>query len=220
MTRASALRTYPEAVIGWFRNHGRDFPWRRTRNRYEVLISEVLLQRTRGEHAVRIYEEFVSRWPSPEKLARARVSTISRVIRPLGLAKRASRLKLLGRALVAAGGAVPAEPDQLLLLPGVGPYAAHSVPVFAQGANLPVVDWVIARVLRRYFGLEGMRRPNADPELWQLAAKLASRGNARDLWFATLDLGALICKSRPQCPECPLVRSCSYAEALRDRDEL
>jgi A/G-specific adenine glycosylase len=212
-TRATLIRkqaAYRRTILRWFRKHGRDFPWRHRSDPYSVLISEVLLQRTRGEHAVRVYRELLRRWPRPRDLARARHATIARVIRPLGLAKRADILKRLGKALDGKGGEIPHDPEQLIKLPGVGPYAAHSVPVFSFNRNLPVVDWVIARVLRRYFGLSGNRRPNADPDLWELATRLASKGNARALWLGTLDLGAAICKTRPRCPECPLRASCSY----------
>ena len=113
----------------------------------------VLLQRTRGENAIGVYRSFLRHWPNPDALARARVGTIEAVIRPLGLVRRAAVLKRLGQALVAIG-SVPESPDALDRLPGVGPYAAHSVQVFARDQDLPVVDWVIARVLRRFFGLE------------------------------------------------------------------
>ena len=98
-------------------------------------------------------------------------------------------------------------------LPGVGPYAAHAVPVFALDRDLPVVDWVIARVLRRYFGLTSERRPNADRDLWALAGDLAQPGQARELWLGTLDLAAAVCRPRPRCQLCPLRCGCaSYAQ--------
>jgi A/G-specific adenine glycosylase len=174
-----------------------------------VLVGEILLQRTRGEHVVEVYKEFLRRWPDPVALGRARESSILAVIRPLGLAKRAPRLKQLGRELKEIGG-VPVEPSELVKLPGVGPYAAHSVPVFALGRDLPVVDWVIARVLRRYFGLPFGKRPNADKELWRLAGRLAAAGKARELWLGTLDFAAAVCKPRPLCPSCPLRKGCAF----------
>jgi A/G-specific adenine glycosylase len=174
------------------------------------VVGEVLLQRTRGEHVVDVYREFLRRWPDPASLANARVNSIARVIRPLGLTKRAPILKRLGVAIVALGN-VPADPESLLQLPGLGPYAAHSVPIFAGRRNLPLVDWVIARVLRRYFDFPTHRRPNADKELWTFAAGLARPGRARDLWLGTLDFGAQVCAPRPKCPVCPLRSTCSYA---------
>jgi A/G-specific adenine glycosylase len=200
---------YRRVILGWFRRHPREFPWRRASDPYAVLISEILLQRTRGENAVGVYEEFMRRWPTPKHLARAQHRSILFVIRSIGLAKRAALLQRLGKALEEVGG-VPSEPIELSQLPGVGPYAAYSVPVFAFDRPLPVVDWVIARVLRRYFGLEEGRRPNTDRSLWKVATGLASRGRARELWLGTLDFGAAVCKPRPLCETCPLRLSCTY----------
>src|SRR5687767_14297882 len=100
MTRASKVRQFRRVMLRWFREQGRAFPWRETRDPYAVLIGDVLLQRTRGEHAVQVYERFLARWPTPESLARARVGSIAAVIRPLGLSGRAATLRRLGRALV------------------------------------------------------------------------------------------------------------------------
>jgi A/G-specific adenine glycosylase len=173
------------------------------------LVGEILLQRTRGEHVPGVYGEFLRRWPTATALAKARTPSIAAVIRPLGLAKRASILKRLGGDLADLGG-VPTDRVDLQKLPGVGPYAAHAVPVFAAGEQLPVVDWVIARVLRRYFGLPTGQRPNNDRGLWDLAGDLAGRGRARELWLGTLDFAAAVCKPRPLCPTCPLRSTCSY----------
>jgi A/G-specific adenine glycosylase len=208
---SSASRSaFRRTILRWSRQNERGFPWRRRDDRYAVLIGEVLLQRTRGEAVAGVFDTFLRRWPTPERLGRARPAAVAAVIRPLGLSKRAPLLVRLGRAL-SRRGSVPADPDELVALPGVGPYVAHAVPVFADGRNLPVVDWVVARVLRRYFGLPGGRRPNADPELWRLAAELARPGKARELWLGTLDLAAAVCKPRPLCEACPLRRACRYA---------
>lgn len=200
---------FHEAMVATHRLAGRRFPWRESSDPYEVLIGEVLLQRTRGENVPAVYAELLARWPTPVKLARARLSTIERVIKPLGLAKRAALLKELARNL-AAQPDVPTRPEQLEQLPGVGRYGAHAVPAFALGRDLPVVDWVIARVLRRYFGLRTDRRPNHDEELWDLASALARKGSARELWLGTLDFAAAICRPRPRCSECPLAEGCQY----------
>jgi len=176
-------------------------------------MGEVMLQRTRGENAAATYIAFVREWPTAEALAEASVRQIEEVIRPLGLPKRAVMLRALAERLVQLG-AVPRQPEQLMDLPGVGPYAAHSVQVYARGRNLPVVDWVIARVLRRYFGLPQGLRPNSDHELWRLAGRLAAKGRARDLWFGVFDLAAGVCKPNPLCGECPLRGRCSAAHRL------
>ena len=210
-SRAADEQRFRRDLLRWRdREGGPDFPWRRTRDAYAVLIGEVLLQRTTRTHVAAVYEEFLFRWPDPERLAAAKTSSIRSVIAPLGLPKRAPMLKRLGAELVALG-SVPLDPAQLNTLPGVGPYAAHAVPIFARGRDLPLVDWIIARVLRRYFQLPTAQRPNADPDLWVLAARIAEPGRARDLWLGVLDLGAGYCRATPRCASCPIRRSCRFA---------
>lgn len=213
-TRQRGVRAFRRAVIGFHRRSGRSFPWRESFDPYAVLVGEVLLQRTRAEHAPDVYRRFMARWPCPRSLAASEVEDIEDVITPLGLRKRATVLHRLGRQVAELGG-VPLRPEELLELAGVGPYAAHAVPVFARNRNLPLVDWVIARVLRRYFGLAGGRRPNADRELWALAETVVESGRARDVWLGTLDLAALVCKKRPLCSECPLESTCRFATKRR-----
>jgi A/G-specific adenine glycosylase len=139
---------YRAAVLKWGRLNRRRFRWRETKDPYEVLVGEVLLQRTRGVQVAPVFERFIDRWPSATELAQARRTSIASVIRPLGLAKRAPVLKALSQALAAEQN-VPLDPAKLAHFPGVGPYTSRAVPVFAAGRNLPLVDWVIARVLRR-----------------------------------------------------------------------
>lgn len=208
--------TFRRGVLGWGTKNQRSFPWRESRDPYEVLLGELLLQRTRGEHVVEVYREMLRRWPEPARLARARTSTISKVIRPLGLAKRAPIIKSFAEVLVLEfEGTVPDRPRAAQSLPGVGPYASHAVQIFARDAELPLVDWVIARVLRRYFGLQENGRPNADRELWLLAGRLVEKGRARELWLSVLDLAASVCKPRPVCDRCPLAANCRY---MAERD--
>ena len=214
MISSNRLSRFRTVVLEWYRAGGmRAFPWRESRDPYAVLVGEVLLQRTRGEHVAPVYEEFLRRWPTYRDLGRARLGTIESVIRPLGLAKRAPILKRLSEALIEIGG-IPADPDRLEKLPGIGPYTAHAVLVFTAERNLPVVDWVIARVLRRYLDLPKDRRPNADEDLWEAAAELAEMGQARDLWLGTLDFASAVCKPRPLCGECPLSGDCMHFRSL------
>ena len=203
-------RRFRRAMLAWHRAHGRDFPWRNTHDTFAVLIGELLLQRTRGEHAVDVYERFMDKWPNAEALARATEREILDVIRPLGLPQRAHTIAEMADQ-VGRQEQIPTKPDVLLQLSGVGPYVAHAVPIFARSRNMPLVDWVIARVLRRYYGLSGNARPNADKELWALAERLARPGRARSLWLGTLDFAAAICRNTPACDSCPLGSACPSA---------
>lgn len=212
LSNRPVIETFRRGLLAWGRKNRRVFPWRDSQDPYRVMVGELLLQRTRGENVVAVYDEMLRRWPTPAKLARARGATIAKVIRPLGLAKRAPVIARFAKVLDAEfNGSIPDDPELAERLPGVGPYASRAVQVFARGRDLPLTDWVIARVLRRYFALPEGRRPNADKELWQLANSLAAPGRARDLWLSVLDLGAEICQPRPRCGRCPLRSSCAYA---------
>lgn len=198
-------------MLDWSKRNKRSFPWRRTSSPYRVLLSELLLQRTRGENVAPVYEEMVNRWPTVAHLARARPHSVAKVMRPLGLAKRAPLVMAFARTVVRDfSGRIPSNLQQLQELPAVGPYSAHAVQIFARRHDLPLVDWVIARVLRRYFGLSGSKRPNADKELWTLAGQLSRDGQARAVWLGVLDFASGVCAPRPRCHDCPLQQSCTY----------
>ena len=214
VSRDKDLR-FRREMLRHYRAHRRVFPWRETRDPYEVLVGELLLQRTRGENVAGVYDRFIRLWPDARALGRADTHDISDVIRPLGLVKRAATLRRLGEELQYSD-PFPTDRDQLAALPGVGPYIAHAVPIFARGRNLPLVDWVIARVMRRYYGGDSQRRPNGDRALWDLAARLASMRRARELWLGTLDFAASVCKPRPLCEECPLSGGCEFFARRRD----
>lgn len=204
--------SFRRGILKFARHHARDFPWRSTRDPYRALVGALLLQRTTGTHVQEVFDEFVTRWSTPRELALAKEEDISSVLRPLGLTRRARQLARLGRELDRLG-AVPLAPNALMALPGVGRYTAHAVPILAANRNLPLVDWVIARVLRRYFGLTSTRRPNSDEELWSLANEIAQVGRARSIWLGTLDLANAYCLPRPRCESCPLHIKCCYANS-------
>lgn len=203
----SREETYREEILAWYSENGRDFPWRSTGDPYRILVAEILLQRTRAISVAPIYERFLYRWPRIDTLAGATEQEISALIAPLGLAKRAPLICDLAQELVRLG-KVPASLEQLLALPGVGPYSARSTLISAFGEDLPLVDWVIGRVLNRYWGLPGELPPKVDPLVWEVAEQLAGYGKTRDLWLGTLDLANQLCQPQPKCGHCPLSGEC------------
>jgi A/G-specific adenine glycosylase len=201
---------FVEDLLRWGRANRRSFPWRETRDPFRILVAEVLLQRSRGRTVALVYDELFRRWPDAESLARARVTSIRSVIHPLGLVRRAVTLKALASAIVERGG-VPRSVDDLLDLPGVGPYAANATLAVAFGVAAGVVDGVTGRVYRRYFGLETKGPPSTDRALWHVVERATPTEAVREWNWAALDLAATVCMPvLPRCTECPLAERCSW----------
>jgi A/G-specific adenine glycosylase len=206
-----AIRWFRRRLKAWGRENYRSFPWRETDDPFRVLIAEVLLQRSRSVTVARVYEELFSRWPDADALSRARVPSITSVIRPLGLVRRAPTLKTLAAEVVRLGG-VPADLDGLIALPGVGRYAASATLAVAFGRSIPTVDGVTARVYRRFFGLEGDGPVPNDKELWTTVERATPTKGVKEWNWAVLDLAATVCLPKvPRCGLCPLGTTCAWS---------
>jgi A/G-specific adenine glycosylase len=203
--RSSREQTFVRRLLRWYRRRGRALPWRRTRDPYRILVSEVMLQQTQVERVIPKYREFLRRYPSIETLARAQVQEVREVWYPLGYNIRPVRLWAIANDVVSRyDGRIPDAVDRLLALKGIGPYTAGAVLAFAYGQRVPVVDTNVRRVLQRVF--YGRRVP--DRLLWRLAARLLPR-QAYDFNQALMDLGAVVCTARaPRCLACPLRDCC------------
>ena len=211
-----SVTAFRRQILAWGRANRRSFPWRETCDPFRVLVAEVLLQRSRGVTVQKVYEGLFERWPDAPSLARAHVDTIASVIRPLGLVRRAASLKQLARQLVAMGG-VPSTPEELLALPGVGPYAAGATLAVAFDERIPVVDGVSARVYRRYFGNASTEPAASDSTLWRLVDESTPPRAGRDWNWAVLDLAAEVCLPKvPRCESCPLEARCAWSQARVD----
>lgn len=207
-------RVLRRRLFRWHRSHRRQFPWRKNRTLYRVLIAELFLQRTQAKQVVPVFRSFVRRFSTPAHLARANLRLLLRMVKGLGLAGRVPRLREMGREIVRVHeGRVPTRREDLLALPGVGPYVAAAVLCFAVGRDEPIVDANVVRVLRRVYGLQTNRsRPHTDNMFWDLARRLLPKGRAADFNYAILDLAALVCLPRkPRCAECPVMVSCAWA---------
>ena len=191
----------------------RDLPWRRTRDPWHVLVSEVMLQQTQASRVVGPYLRFVERFPTPDACAGAGVAEVVRAWAGLGYNRRAVSLHRAATAVVEHhGGAVPRDLPGLLALPGVGEYTARAVLAFAFEVDVGVVDTNVARVLAR--GVAGRRLGRAEAQA--MADSLVPAGMAFRFDQALFDIGARCCTSRsPRCGACPLARRCRWAAAGR-----
>ncbi|QIN79234.1 A/G-specific adenine glycosylase [Rubrobacter marinus] len=199
------------ALISWFVEHGRDLPWRYTRDPYHVLVSEVMLQQIQVTRAVPFYLAFLERFPTVEALAGAPIAEAIRVWGDLGRYRRVVNLHRTARLVVEEhGGEIPPDPEVLATFPGIGPYTAGAVACFAFERDVPFVDTNMRRVLHRlFFGPEVPDARAKDREILSVAAELVPRGRGWEWNQALMELGALRCTARrPLCDECPVADGC------------
>jgi A/G-specific adenine glycosylase len=208
-----------DAILEWYAAVSRDLPWRRTRDPYAILVSEVMLQQTPVVRVLPAWEAWLARWPVPAALAADSPAEAIRMWGRLGYPRRALRLRDCAVAVVQRhGGEVPDRLDQLLALPGVGTYTARAVAAFAYGQRHPVVDTNVRRVVVRAVAGEPDAGPTTRPadlvateELLPLEPAAAALANA-----AIMELGALVCTARsPRCAECPVEAVCAWRASGR-----
>ena len=169
------------ALLAWYAEHGRDLPWRQTRDPYAILVSEVMLQQTQVDRVVPRYRAWLERWPTAEALAAASAADVIRAWQGLGYNRRGLNLYRAAQRIAAEG-----WPDDLAELPGVGPYTAAAVGNFALGHAVLPVDTNVRRVQER-----------------------TGAGFSPAAAQALMDLGATICLARvPRCGVCPLASGC------------
>jgi A/G-specific adenine glycosylase len=198
-------------LLSWHRRHGRDLPWRRTRDPYAILVSEIMLQQTQVAAVIPYYYTWLRRFPEFTSLARASENEVLRAWQGLGYYARARNLHATAKTVMNRhGGNFPQGIEQMRQLPGIGKYTAHAVASFAFDRSVPIVEANTARVLARLFNLrESIDSDAGRKTLWQHAARLLPKSEATAFNSALLDLGALICVSRkPKCDVCPVKALC------------
>ena len=204
-----------EPVSAWFRENGRDLPWRRPGfTAWGTLVSEVMLQQTPVIRVIPRLEEWLERWPTPADLAAVPPGEAVRAWHRLGYPRRALNLHAAAVAITDRhGGVVPHDVQQLLALPGIGEYTARAVAVFAYGHRHPVVDTNVRRVIAR--AVDGHAEPGPPSTKRDLAAMdaLLPQGlaDARLANAAIMELGAIVCTARsPRCDACPIADRCTW----------
>ena len=206
------VRNFRFRLLRWYGRHGRDLPWRRTRDPYAILVSECMLQQTQVAAVIPYYNEWLQRFPNFAALARASESQILHAWEGLGYYARARNLHATAKVIVKEhGGKLPRTTKEIRKLPGIGKYTAHAVATFAFDQPVPIVEANSARVLARVFNLQvPIDETSGRRILWSQAAQLVPKRGAARFNSALVDLGALICRPRqPKCEICPLRKSCS-----------
>jgi A/G-specific adenine glycosylase len=206
-------------LLCWFARNGRSFPWRESgRTPYEVVVAEILLQRTTATGVVRTYATFVECFPSWLALAQAPLEELENALRLCGLWRRkAQAFQHLAQSIETNGG-VPKTRKDLERLPGIGPYTASAVLAIVYGRAEPLLDVNMARLVGRFLGPPEGLEAKPKRALHAHALRLVRSKRALQVNWAALDFGALVCRARrPLCPECLLRSRCHYARSRQPR---
>ncbi|HEX4682667.1 MAG TPA: hypothetical protein VH277_08170 [Gemmatimonadaceae bacterium] len=205
----------------WYRRNARDLPWRKTRDAYRILVSELMLQQTQVSRVIDYYDEFLTRFPTLADVARAKPSRVTEAWDGLGYYARARNLHKLAKTVTGNGrvpdGTLPADPAELRALPGIGAYTAGAVSSFAYERRAALVDTNVARVLSRVFAPgTPVKTTRGQRTLWRIAESILPR-TGRATWThnqALMELGAVVCTARvAHCGRCPVRSLCKSAGA-------
>lgn len=210
--RVEAFASDLPLLFDWFRGNYRDFPWRRTRDPWAIIVAEVMLQRTHAAKASEVYESFFERYTGPGDVCAAGFDEVFEVIEPLGFGnKKTYTLMTLAEKISAEyGGEVPNDLDVLLELPRIGRYTARACLCFGYGQPYAIVDANIETVVEDVFGYSSDRRAHKDGTLYAFLDTLIPKESdaARVFNLALLDLRVEICRSGSTQLACPLIDSC------------
>jgi A/G-specific adenine glycosylase len=197
-------------LLAWYSSNKRDLPWRKTRDPYKVLLSEVLLQQTQVSRGLEYYSRFLEAFPDVDALAKAPVEAVLKAWEGAGYYARARNLHRAAQIIAEHG--MPDGLEGFLVLPGIGRYTAGAVSSIAFGLPEPLVDGNVRRVFARW-----LLEPNpTDDWLWTQAERLLERSRPGDWNQAIMELGATVCVPKnPSCSSCPVSSHCQAF--LQDR---
>lgn len=213
------LVTHPELpkllrdiLRDYYLTNGRDFPWRRTRDPYKILVTEMLLQKTAVKPVEKLWPILFQRYPNVESLAVSPLSELEAIIGLLGLKKRSKALHNIARAIVEqSDGKIVRNINFLESLPGVGNYTASAILSFAFDVSVATIDVNAVRVYTRICGFSPNTLRQGLAFAHVISKHIVTDRTHREVNYGLLDLAAQICKPKPQCHHCPLIELCQFA---------
>ncbi|MBI2909415.1 MAG: DNA glycosylase [Chloroflexi bacterium] len=215
------IKAFRAGIVRWFARNQREYPWRKTRDPFKVLVAEIMLRRTKSEQVKPVYEAIVSQYPDCDRMAEAEDEKLGEILYPLGLRWRSPAFKHMARELKAAYECkVPETRAELTSLPGVGDYVAGAVLSTAYGKPEWIVDSNVVRVFKRYFGVPTSKEGRRDKHIIEMAKMYVSCHDPRKANLAILDFAALICTPKdPKHDSCPVKAGCKFVLAERRIDD-
>ena len=211
------IEFFQHIILEWYHANGRQFYWRKKGlSNYQLVIAEVLLQRTKAETVAAFYPSFIEEFPNWKSLANASLKKIAKHLKPIGLyTQRSVRLRNLAIEMMKRNGRLPKDREELESIPFMGQYIANAVELVIFNQPSPLIDVNMSRVLERFFGPRKLADIRYDPYLQKLSYKIVEHENPKEINWAILDFAAMVCKSKkPAHKYCPLRENCSFFRNL------
>ncbi|MCJ7762602.1 hypothetical protein MUP38_03995 [Candidatus Bathyarchaeota archaeon] len=196
----------------WFELNARDFPWRKTRNPYHILIAEIVLRRTQANRVVESYNQLTNQYPTPAHMAQEDISILRKLFKPLGLIKRADLLIEASKVIIQKHtGQIPTDLKTISTLPGMGIYSSRALMCLAFNEPVPMIDESSGRLLRRVFCIDFKGPAYSNTKLLHFAASILPSAKAREFNLGLLDIAAAYCHvNKPDCLNCPVQKICMF----------
>lgn len=204
---------FQETLLNWFEKNGRVFPWRKPNlTGYQVIISEILLQRTKASNIAIFFPYFIQKYPDWTALWEATENELKEVLKSIGLHnQKAKRLHQLSQEMARRKGSFPENRTEIDKMPMIGQYIANSYELFVRNKKVPLLDVNMVRLIERYFGPRRLSDIRYDPYIQKIAHLIVDVDDAIAMNWAVLDFAALVCKpNNPLCSECPLRINCKF----------
>lgn len=207
------LKFFQKTILSWFDSNGREFPWRRKKlTRYQIIIAEVLLQRTKAETVSKYFKLFIKKYPNWKSIKEEKIKILQNELKPLGLyEQRSVLLKKLAVTIIHLNGKLPKKKSDIERLPYAGQYITNAILQYIYNEPAPLLDVNMARVLERFFGDRNLADIRYDPYLQKLSFDVVNHSEAKKINWGILDFAAIVCKVKPLCASCPMVSRCKYA---------
>lgn len=213
MLEARNLAYFRKNLLSWYEVNKRDFPWREEGvSNYELILSEVLLQRTKAETVARYYSTFFNRYPTWDSLVEASIEELEELLKPLGLFRhRAKRIHKIAQGYIEKNGKLPRNSNELRESSLSSLYITGAYEIFVLKKRSALLDVNMARVIARFFNHGQIKDIRNDKHLQELAKEVTNSRFCKELNWAILDFASMTCKySKPSCTECPLKNKCHF----------
>ncbi len=197
-------------LINWFTKHQRILPWRSGYDPYHTWIAEIMMQQTQMDRGVVYYQNWIKRFPTIQSVVNAHEEELLKYWEGLGYYKRVQNIKKTAHIIINNyGGIFPNNYTSILQLPGIGAYTAGAIASTVFNEEVPCIDGNVERVLSRIFDIKtSVKKEPAKSYIYTLCKELIPKGKARDFNQALMEFGALICRKKPLCEQCPIIAFC------------